>query len=106
MNIKQYLDSTYLKTADQAGVSEAENTTIVKRFVQEAIDEHFKLIMIRPDQVVLAKKMIEAANSKVTIGTVIDFPFGNGTLEEKLAEAKQAIENGVDDLDYVLDYKE
>jgi hypothetical protein len=26
MNIKQYLDSTYLKTAEQAGLSEKENT--------------------------------------------------------------------------------
>ena len=31
--------------------------------------------------------------------------MGNGTLEDKLAEAKQAIENGVDDLDYVVDYE-
>ena len=105
MNIKHYLDSTYLKTAAQANLSEQENTEVVKNCIQEAIDYDFKLIMIRPDKVALAKKMIQEANSKVTIGTVIDFPFGNGTLEEKLAEAKQAIENGADDLDYVIDYE-
>ena len=105
MNIKQYLDSTYLKTAEQANISENENTEIVKKCIQEAIDNDFKLIMIRPDKVTLAKKMIEQANSKVTTGTVIDFPLGNGTLEEKLADAKEAIENGVDDLDFVVDYE-
>ena len=105
MNIKHYLDSTYLKTAAQANLSEKENTDVVINCIQEAIDNDFKLIMIRPDKVALAKKMIQEANSKVTIGTVIDFPFGNGTLEEKLAEAKQAIENGADDLDYVIDYE-
>lgn len=105
MNIKQYLDSTYLKTAAQANISEQENTEIVKNCIQEAIDNNFKLIMIRPDKVTLAKKMIDKAHSKVTIGTVIDFPLGNGTLEEKLAEAKEAIENGVDDLDFVVDYE-
>lgn len=105
MNIKQYLDSTYLKTAAQANISEQENTEIVKNCIQEAIDNKFKLIMIRPDKVTLAKKMIDQAHSKVTIGTVIDFPLGNGTLEEKLAEAKEAIENGVDDLDFVVDYE-
>lgn len=105
MNIKQYLDSTYLKTATQANISEQENTEIVKNCIQEAIDNNFKLIMIRPDKVTLAKKMIDEAHSKVTIGTVIDFPLGNGTLEEKLAEAKEAIENGVDDLDFVVDYE-
>ena len=61
--------------------------------------------MIRPDKVALAKKMIQDAKSKVTIGTVIDFPLGNGTLEDKLVEAKQAIENGADDLDFVVDYE-
>ena len=105
MNIKQYLDSTYLKTAAQANISEQENTEIVKNCIQEAIDNNFKLIMIRPDKVTLAKKMIDEAHSKVTIGTVIDFPLGNGTLEEKLAEAKEAIANGVDDLDFVVDYE-
>ena len=105
MNIKQYLDSTYLKTAAQANISEQENTEIVKNCIQEAIDNNFKLIMIRPDKVTLAKKMIDEEHSKVTIGTVIDFPLGNGTLEEKLAEAKEAIENGVDDLDFVVDYE-
>lgn len=105
MNIKQYLDSTYLKTADQANLSENENTEVVKNCIQEAIEYDFKLIMIRPDKVALAKKMIQEANSKVTIGTVIDFPLGNGTLEDKLAEAKEAIENGVDDLDFVVDYE-
>jgi deoxyribose-phosphate aldolase len=35
MNIKQYLDSTYLKTAEQAGLSEKENTLVVEAFIKE-----------------------------------------------------------------------
>ena len=105
MNIKHYLDSTYLKTAAQANLSEKENTQVVVNCIQEAIDNDFKLIMIRPNKVVLAKKMVQEAGSKVTIGTVIDFPFGNGTIEEKITEAKQAIQDGADDLDFVIDYE-
>jgi len=105
MNIKQYLDSTYLKTAEQAGVSELENTAIAKKFIQEAIDEQFKLIMIRPDKVTLAKKMIHEANSKVTIGTVIDFPLGKSSCKSKMKEAQKAIEDGADDLDFVCNYE-
>ena len=104
MNIKQYLDSTYLKTAAQAGISETQNTTIVKEFVQEAIDEGFKLIMIRPDKVELARKMVDNAKSKVHVGTVISFPEGTNSLDQKLAEAEQAIEDGADDLDFVCNY--
>ena len=105
MNIKQYLDSTYLKTAEQAEISEEKNILVAKGFIQEAIDEHFKLIMIRPDMVSLAKKMIIEANSMVQIGTVIDFPEGKSSLEDKLKEAAQAIQDGADDLDFVCNYE-
>ena len=105
MNIRQFLDSTYLKTAEQAGVSETENTSIVQQYVQEAIDENFKLIMLRPDQVALAKKMIIGHNSVLQLGTVIDFPEGKSSIEDKLIEATLAIDNGVDELDYVCNYE-
>lgn len=105
MDIRNYLDSTYLKTADQAGLSEAENKLVVEGFIQEAIDENFKLIMIRPDQVATARKMITKANSVVQIGTVIDFPEGKSSLDLKFAEATQAINAGADDLDFVCNYE-
>lgn len=105
MDIKQYLDSTYLKTPSQAGLSETENLEVVKSVIGEAIAERFKLVMIRPEIVAIAKQMAAKAQSKVSIGTVIDFPLGQGTTEAKLAEARQAIEDGADDLDFVLDYE-
>lgn len=105
MNIKQYLDSTYLKTAFQANLSEKENTQVVQNFIQEAIDENFKLVMIRPDKVKLAKEMIVNANSKVLIGTVIDFPEGNSSLDDKIEEALQAVNDHADELDFVINYQ-
>ena len=105
MNVKQYLDSTYLKTASQAGLSEGENNTVVKNAIEEAIREGFKLIMIRPEYVALAKEMITKAKSTLLIGTVIDFPEGKSSLESKIKEANQAIEDGADDLDFVCNYE-
>ncbi len=104
MNIKNYLDSTYLKSAEQAGISDLEDENIVKSHIQEAIDEGFKLIMICPKHVSLAKKLIDKTNSKLLIGTVIDFPFGTSSIEKKLEQANQAIIDGVDDLDFVCNY--
>jgi deoxyribose-phosphate aldolase len=105
MNIKQYLDSTYLKTAKQAGISEDDNLEIVKKTIQEAIDEKFKLVMIRPKMVKVAQNLINKSQSKVQVGTVIDFPKGKSTMEKKLAQAKKAILDGADDLDFVCNYK-
>lgn len=105
MNVKNYLDSTYLKTPEQAGISENEDIKIVDGFVQEAIEEGFKLVMIRPNRVKFAKQKITAANSKVSVGTVIGFPEGTYSLEDKLKEAQQAINDGADDLDFVCNYE-
>lgn len=105
MNVKQYLDSTYLKTASQAGISEEENRVVVTNAISEAIQEGFKLIMIRPEYVSLAKEMILKANSTLLVGTVIDFPEGKSSLETKIKEANEAIENGADDLDFVCNYE-
>ena len=104
MNIKQYLDSTYLKTPAQAGISEEENAEIVKQFVREAIDESFKLIMIRPWYVAVANQMVKDAKSTVGVGTVIGFPEGTASTKSKLEEAEKAIEDGADELDFVCNY--
>lgn len=105
MDIKQFLDSTYLKTAEQANLTEIENTEIVKNTIQEAIDEGFKLVMIRPEHVKMARNMISATNSNLVIGTVIDFPQGISSIENKLNEAEASINDGVDELDFVVNYE-
>lgn len=105
MNIRQYLDSTYLKTSEQAGLSEAANTAVVESCIAEAIAEKFKLVMIRPEHVALARTMVEKAKSSVLVGTVIDFPNGVSPIFDKLSEARQAISDGADELDFVCNYK-
>lgn len=105
MQINNYLDSTYLKTAIQAGISEEETKQNVINLINEAIKYNFVLVMIRPKFVALAKKMIAEANSNVTVGTVIGFHEGTHPISKKLIEAKQAIDDGADDLDYVINYE-
>ncbi len=105
MDIRTFLDSTYLKTAAQAGISEQENLGIARDFIAEAIRENFKLIMIRPEYVSIAKQMIEEAKSNVAVGTVIDFPEGRSDVQAKLEEANRAIADGADELDFVVNYE-
>jgi len=105
MDIRSFIDSTYLKTALQAGLSESQNQEVAETFIQEAIQENFKLIMIRPEMVVVAKQMISLSDSNVQIGTVIDFPQGQSCIDEKLEEANQAILDGADELDFVCNYE-
>lgn len=105
MNIRNYLDSTYLKTALQAGISEIENKKIALACTQEAINEKFKLVMIRPEYVQAVKEIIVAQNSDVLVGTVIGFHQGTAAIHVKLNEAKKAIDDGVDELDFVVNFE-
>ena len=104
MNINQYLDSTYLKTAAQANILEDATKQNVIDLVNEAIENNFKLAMIRPEFVAMAKKMVADANSEVLIGTVIGFHEGTYSVNDKLSEAQKAINDNVDELDYVVNY--
>lgn len=103
--VKNYLDSTYLKTTDQLGISKTENRKIVSDFISEAIIYQFKLIMIRPEYVSLARTLIDEAHSKVLVGTVVDFPLGLSKTEEKIQEAQKVINDGVDEVDFVINYQ-
>lgn len=104
MNIAQYLDSTYLKTPAQSGISNEETLQIDKELTQEAIDHGIFAVMIRPDYVAEIKKYIQEKDSNVAVGTVIGFHEGTYSIDEKLAEASKAIEDGADELDFVINY--
>jgi len=105
MRMNQYLDATYLKTALQAGISEQENLQKVLQLAEEAIRYGYKLVMIRLKYIPKLKATLTAAKAKVLIGTVIDFPEGDASIEQKLQEAKKAIHLGADELDFVINYK-
>ena len=100
----KYMDSTYLKTSDQAGISDEETDVIIFNTIKDAIDHNMKLVMIRPEYVESARKFIDDKGANLLVGTVIGFPNGDNSLGEKLDEAIQAIEDGVDELDFVVDY--
>ncbi|WP_409450855.1 deoxyribose-phosphate aldolase [Epilithonimonas sp.] len=105
MEINQYLDSTYLKTPEQSGLSEEQTLQTVRELTDEAITYNFKEVMIRPNYVKLIKDYLVSKDSDVLVGTVIGFHEGTYSLEDKLKEANQAILDGVDELDYVINYE-
>ncbi|WP_068596520.1 deoxyribose-phosphate aldolase [Vaginella massiliensis] len=104
MSVKDYLDSTYLKTPEQAGISNSETLEKVHQLTQEAIENGFYAVMIRPDYVRSVREILDSQSSLVKLGTVIGFPEGDYTLDEKMREAQKAIADGADELDFVVDY--
>ena len=98
------LESTYLKTAAQSGISERENKELIKSLVEEALNYNFKLVMVYPQYIDMVRNILKDKQPRILLGSVIDFPKGEGNLELKLMEANTAIDAGVDELDFVINY--
>ena len=54
--IENFIDSTYLKTKKQSGLTEEEEKKFIKSFVLDAIEYRFKLVMVRSEHITFAKK--------------------------------------------------
>jgi deoxyribose-phosphate aldolase len=104
MRLGDYLDSTYLKTPKQSGLSDSETLNKVHQLAKEAIENEIYAVMVRPDYVRSLRMLLEENESNVKIGTVISFPEGRNTVDEKISEAQRAIADGADELDFVMDY--
>ena len=72
----------------------------IQSLCDEAKAHDFMSVCINPCWVVVAKN--ELKDSDVKVCTVIGFPLGANTPEIKVAETKQAIDNGADEIDMVL----
>jgi deoxyribose-phosphate aldolase len=92
MNIAQYIDHTLLKPS----------TTIydIKRLCEEALQYNFFAVCVPPPLVKNAQRYLQ--DSAVKTATVIGFPFGYSIARAKLVEAQQAIQDGADELDVVI----
>ncbi|AZP05466.1 deoxyribose-phosphate aldolase [Jeotgalibaca ciconiae] len=92
MNLNKYIDHTLLKP-------EATETDI-QNLCQEAIEYDFMSVCVQPFWV---KKVAAFLNdSDVKVCTVIGFPHGANTAEVKTFEAKQAVQNGAEEVDMVI----
>ncbi len=92
MNYAKLIDHTLLK-------ADAKKEDIIK-LCKEAKDYGFKTVCIQPSYVSLAKE--ELKDSDVEICTVIGFPLGQNTTSVKVFEAIDAINNGADEIDMVI----
>lgn len=92
MSLAQFIDHTVLKPT----------TTLadIEKVCEEAAQYGFAAVCVPPYYVKDAKSILQ--NTPVKVATVIGFPFGYSHFTAKLAEARQAINEGADELDMVM----
>jgi len=74
----------------------------LKKLCEEALQYNFYAVCVPPPLVKNARNILNTAESSVKTATVIGFPFGYSIARAKLAEAQQAIQDGADELDVVI----
>ncbi|CAM3190157.1 MAG: deoxyribose-phosphate aldolase [Pseudolactococcus laudensis] len=92
MNLNKYIDHTVLK----ADTPKAK----VQQIIDEAIQYDFMSVCINPTWVSFAAEKLAATDVKVC--TVIGFPLGANMSAVKAFEASEAIKNGADEVDMVI----
>jgi deoxyribose-phosphate aldolase len=92
MVIAQFIDHTLLK--QDARLAEIEN------LCREALEYQFAAVCVPPYYVRDAFQILK--DQKVKLATVIGFPFGYSHYKAKLAEAMEALEEGAQELDVVM----
>ena len=72
----------------------------LKEFCLESDRYGFAMVAINSAPVKFCREVLK--NSSVHVGAAIGFPLGQTTIEDKVFETKQAIKDGADEIDYVV----
>ena len=92
MKLNKYIDHTLLKpesTTDQ-----------IRKLCEEARKYDFASVCVNPTHIALCSKALQGSTVKVC--TVIGFPLGANTIEIKQAETMDAVNNGAEEIDMVI----
>ena len=90
--IASRIDHTFLKAY-------ASREDIIK-LCNEAKEYHTAMVAINSAQVKLCKELLKGTD--IHVGAAISFPLGQTTIAAKVFETEDAIKNGADEIDYVI----
>ncbi len=101
MNILRLIDHTILKaTATRKDI---------EKLCAEAKEYEFASVCVNPARVELASKLLQEPNKngyRPAVCTVVGFPLGATTSEQKAEETRTAIQNGATEIDMVINIGE
>ena len=92
MKINKLIDHTYLKAFG--------TKTEIDTLLEEAKEHDFKSVCVNPSWVRYCAE--DLTGTDVLVCTVIGFPLGANTVETKVFETLNAVSNGADEIDVVL----
>ena len=76
----------------------------MERLCNEARSHHFRMVAVNSVQSRLCAELLEGTD--VHVGAAISFPLGQTTIAAKVFETRDALSNGADEIDYVVNLTE
>lgn len=76
----------------------------MKKLCDEAKKYHFKMVAINQVQSKFCSEQLKGTD--IDTGAAISFPLGQQTIESKVFDTKDAIKNGANEIDYVINITE
>ena len=92
MKLNRYIEHTILK-------QDATKAEVIKT-LEEAKVHNFRGVCVNPVNVKLASDFLKG--TEVSVVTVVGFPLGQTTTEAKVLETIDAVKNGADEIDMVI----
>jgi len=95
-----------LPLIDLTSLNDNDDDDVIRNLCNRAIMHHIKVaaVCVFPQFVVLAKKCL--LNSSIKVATVVNFPDGNQDPNTILTMTQSAIEDGANEIDLVIPYKD
>ncbi|MBN2445044.1 MAG: deoxyribose-phosphate aldolase [Spirochaetales bacterium] len=73
-------------------------------FCADSLRYHFKAVAVNPCVIRLCRQLL--SGSDVLVAATVGFPLGQSSIETKVFEARDAVEKGADEIDYVINIGE
>ena len=74
----------------------------IKKLVDEAVKYDFFGVCINPCYVSLARKLVDESKKDIKVVCVVNFPLGANKINTTISQIKEAITDGADEIDTVI----
>lgn len=102
LNGKEINKASLAKMIDGSLLNPFATTQEIDDLVKISLEYNTNSVCVNPNYLERVAKQLKGSDVKACV--VVDYPFGTGSIEDKVNQAKVAIEHGVEIIDYVIDY--
>lgn len=103
-NSKTITKDVLCKLFDHTNLNPYANVSMFENLCREAIELNCAMVAINSAPAALCRKLLKGTG--IHVGAAVSFPLGQTTIETKVFETLNAIENGADEIDYVINIGE